>query len=122
MFLGKRSDVPQLMQVMDVFLLPSFFEGLGIVLIEAQAAGLRCIASKKVPIEAKVTPNLHFVSDSISEWVQCTLQAANGYKRTNNSDTISKAGYDLRTQIKVIEKLYAGGNISLDCLSAEKDL
>ncbi|MNO27502.1 putative glycosyltransferase EpsF [compost metagenome] len=122
LFLGKRSDVPQLMQVMDVFLLPSFFEGLGIVLIEAQAAGLRCIASKKVPIEAKVTPNLHFVSDSISEWVQCTLQAANGYKRTNNSDTISKAGYDLRTQIKVIEKLYAGGNISLDCLSAEKDL
>lgn len=39
-FLGMRNDVPQLMQAMDVFLLPSHFEGLPVVGIEAQAAGL----------------------------------------------------------------------------------
>jgi glycosyltransferase involved in cell wall biosynthesis len=48
MFLGIRSDVNEIMQAMDVFVLPSRFEGLGIVLIEAQAAGLPCVTSKNV--------------------------------------------------------------------------
>lgn len=48
-FLGSRSDVNEIMQCCDVFLLPSNFEGLGIVLIEAQAAGLPCLASDVVP-------------------------------------------------------------------------
>ena len=50
--LGVRSDVNEILQVCDVFLLPSRFEGLGIVLIEAQAAGLPCVVSNVVPGEA----------------------------------------------------------------------
>ena len=46
--MGIRSDVNEIMQAMDVFVLPSRFEGLGIVLIEAQAAGLPCVTSKNV--------------------------------------------------------------------------
>lgn len=48
-FLGTRDDVSELMQISDVFLFPSVFEGLGIVLIEAQAAGLPCLVSDTVP-------------------------------------------------------------------------
>jgi glycosyltransferase involved in cell wall biosynthesis len=118
MFLGKRTDVSQLLQAMDIFLLPSRFEGLGLVLIEAQAAGLRCIASTGIPKEAKITPNLSFVPNSVSDWVEYTVQAANGYRRENNDQLIRQSGYDLRKQIKVIEKLYSGEDISKECPNA----
>lgn len=48
-FLGHRSDVNEIMQCCDMFLFPSLFEGLGIVMIEAQASGLPCLASDQVP-------------------------------------------------------------------------
>ena len=49
--LGVRKDIPALLMAMDVFVLPSLFEGLGIVVLEAQATGLQCILSDKVPKE-----------------------------------------------------------------------
>lgn len=48
-FLGSRDDVPELMKISDLFLFPSLFEGLGIVVIEAQAAGLPCLVSDTIP-------------------------------------------------------------------------
>jgi glycosyltransferase involved in cell wall biosynthesis len=58
-FAGLRSDVPVLMRdVMDVFLFPSRFEGLGLVLVEAQAAGLPCVYSANIPEEADIVPEL----------------------------------------------------------------
>ena len=52
-FYGESENVLSLMQAMDVFILPSRFEGLPCVLIEAQALGLPCIVSSTVSIEAK---------------------------------------------------------------------
>jgi len=57
-FLGSRPDVPSLLSAMDGFLFPSRFEGLGLALIEAQAAGLHCLVSDCVPEEADVVPEL----------------------------------------------------------------
>ncbi|MEO0688626.1 MAG: glycosyltransferase family 1 protein, partial [Cyanobacteria bacterium J06649_11] len=58
-FAGSRSDVPELMMgAMDAFLFPSLYEGLGLVLIEAQAAGLQCILSDTIPEEADVVKPL----------------------------------------------------------------
>ena len=58
LFLGVRSDVNELLMAMDVFLFPSLFEGLGIVLIEAQAAGLRSVCSSIIPEEATMTDDI----------------------------------------------------------------
>ena len=68
MFLGQRSDIYALLQMMDVFILPSRYEGLGIVLLEAQAAGLKCFVSNQVPEEA-----------SLGNTVYLPLKNANAY-------------------------------------------
>lgn len=78
-FAGERTDVAQLMQgAMDVFLLPSLHEGLGIVLIEAQAAELPCIFSDVVPEEVDVIKSLMqriSLTASASVWAEATLKA-----------------------------------------------
>jgi glycosyltransferase involved in cell wall biosynthesis len=117
-FLGKRPDIPELLQAMDLFMLPSRFEGLPIVLIEAQAAGLKCLASNSISREAKITPNLKYISDNISDWIAAVKQSAIDSERMNVSRFIEQSGYEIRSQIKTIEKLYAGEDISEDCGSA----
>lgn len=71
-FTGARADVPQLMRMFDVFIFPSLYEGLGIVLIEAQAAGLRCVVSKHIPQEAFVTDHVSVIDDDTNYkmWAQ----------------------------------------------------
>lgn len=61
-FLGNRADVDELYQAMDVFVMPSLFEGLPVVGVEAQFAGLPCVFSNKVPNEVKFTNKAMFVS------------------------------------------------------------
>lgn len=121
MFMGKRDDVPELMQAMDVFLLPSHFEGLGLVLIEAQAAGLKCLTSKNIPGEAKITKDIQILSNDVYEWVNSIIKLKNGYKREKNKCLIEAAGYNLNDQIKIIEKLYSGADISKYCDDARYD-
>ena len=58
-FLGIRTDIPDLLQAMDVFAFPSHFEGLSVASVEAQAAGLPCLISDGVPIECKKTDLVH---------------------------------------------------------------
>ena len=73
LFMGLQRDVSPYYQAMDAFLLPSLYEGLGIVYVEAQCAGLPCFASADaVPPEAKVTDLLHYVSlkESAEQWAQ----------------------------------------------------
>ena len=68
-FLGRRSDVNEVLQCCDMFFMPSSFEGLGIVIIEAQAAGLPCLVSTEVPQEANCGGCLYkSLHDSTSDW------------------------------------------------------
>ena len=70
--LGNRNDVNRLYQAMDVFVLPSKYEGLPVVGVEAQTSGLPCVLSDKMTAETKMTDNVTFLStdDSTKEWVE----------------------------------------------------
>jgi glycosyltransferase involved in cell wall biosynthesis len=78
--LAPRDDVPDLMLgAMDFFLFPSLYEGLGLALVEAQAAGLRCFASTAVPREAIAVPSLVTrlpLSDGPKRWADAILRIA----------------------------------------------
>lgn len=76
-WLGRRNDVEQLMQGMDLLLQPSLFEGLGIVLIEAQGTGLPVITSADVvPPEAKASERIHFqdLNSTPNEWASACIE------------------------------------------------
>lgn len=104
--LGTRNDVNKLMFAMDVFLFPSLFEGLGIVLLEAQAAGLPCVAScDDTPPEVKMTDNFRFLylNAPIDKWADTVLEF-NDVKRDSNNDFLKKNNYDISCEVKKIEK------------------
>lgn len=110
-FLGIRSDVQKLYQGMDLFLLPSQFEGLGIVLVEAQACDLPCLISDTVPDEAKITDKV--VSLSLNEdsevWVMAAKKMLVDFKvRGDTSLMIREAGYDISDLATNLEKIYLG--------------
>lgn len=106
-FMGMRNDVPQLMQAMDCFILPSHFEGLPVVGIEVQAAGLPCFFSTNITREVGITDLAHFISlkKKPEEWAEMILSESK-VKRKNMEEEIIKAGYDIQHEIRKIEKFY----------------
>ncbi len=106
--LGVRSDIPELLQAIDVFAFPSIFEGLGIVVIEAQAAGLPCIVSDTIPREVGITDLVQFLplQNGIEEWVKEILNHKERFIRTDTSMTIIKRGYEIADQVSYFEKFY----------------
>lgn len=106
-FTGVRSDVNDLMQGMDVFLFPSLYEGLGIVLIEAQAAGLKCVISDTIPKDGVLTKDVTSISlnQSPAVWANEILKYQE-YKRANNKEIIKKANYDIKNNAKTLEQFY----------------
>lgn len=108
LMLGMRSDIEDLLQAMDVFLFPSRFEGLGIVLVEAQAAGLACVTSKDVvPEVVKVTSILDFVSldKTPFEWAE-EVTKYREYDRNNTINEIKNSGYDINSQVAYLESIF----------------
>lgn len=107
-FLGVRSDMDRIYQSMDLFILPSLFEGLPVSAIEAQVAGLKCILSDQITNETSKTNNIEYLSLSsrLSEWVDEILKWNNNYERTDTSELIKLAGYDIKTQAKQLQDFY----------------
>lgn len=103
-FLGQREDVDKLYNAMDVFLLPSLYEGLGMVLIEAQANGLPCVASTEVPKDADMG-NTKFVDLSNKDgFVNAVLD--DKLKRKDCMEKIKSDGYDIENEAEKLEKMY----------------
>lgn len=101
--LTNRTDIPKLLKAMDVFMLPSRFEGLGIVLIEAQVAGLPCVTSDNVPQEAYQSKNITrlSLSEDKQKWVDALLKPIGNIINYGNIDN-----YDMSKEIKKLESLY----------------
>ncbi len=107
-FYGSTSNIYEMYQAMDCFVLPSHFEGLGIVAIEAQTAGLKTICSDAIPKEAQITELLEYMSlsDSPEKWAEKILSYNTGYERKNMFAEIKVAGYDIADSAKQLEELY----------------
>jgi glycosyltransferase involved in cell wall biosynthesis len=98
-FAGSHSDVYRYYQAMDVFMLPSFYEGLPLVLMEAQASGLPCFASDKVVApECKITELMHFIplEHTPKQWADEILKMVSEQgPRTDHSEEVKAAGFDI---------------------------
>lgn len=103
-FLGIRNDVPNLLNAMDVFVLPSRFEGLPVVLVEVQANGLPCFASDTITDEIKIAPNVEYLSLDLSpeEWAERICSQNNNRIECD----LAKAGYDIDTAAVELKNKY----------------
>jgi glycosyltransferase involved in cell wall biosynthesis len=107
-FTGIRSDIAELYQAMDLFVFPSLYEGLGIVLIEAQASGLKCFTSNKVvPKDVNVTGLVNFLDlDKSAQYWANRIMTNKNYRRNLTLDTIKGAGYDVYQIATNLQKWY----------------
>lgn len=106
--LGERHDIPVLMQGFDIFLFTSLKEGLGIVAVEAQAAGLPVVAANTIPKETKITSNIKYLKlkEDKSGWVHAIEDILNSYTRVDIIQQLKDAEYDINHSAKELEDYY----------------
>lgn len=103
---GNVNNPEDYYQAMDLFLFPSFFEGLGYVMLEAQAAGLPCIASDAVPESVILSERAYRLSlNDKDQWIQKMKENMRAI-RMDSRKILKEAGYDIDYTIKQIESLY----------------
>jgi glycosyltransferase involved in cell wall biosynthesis len=106
LLLGLRDDIPQLLQAFDAFILPSLSEGLGIVAIESQAAGLPTICSTYVPNEVGITNLVSFIDlDDMDKWINKIIESI-GVERANTYNQIYDAKYDINENAMWLSNFY----------------
>ena len=105
-FLGIREDISDLMQAMDLFFFPSQFEGLAVVMVEAQAAGLKVITSTGVTKESDITNNVEFIdlNKDLSYWADRVLSS--DFKKKNTTAKMIERGYDSTNNVKWLTDFY----------------
>lgn len=122
-FAGIRSDIPDLLSAMDVFVFPSFYEGMPNTVIEAQATGLPCVIADTITREAGVTDCVRFKSlhDSAESWADKTLSLFDKDKadRSFYSDKIKNAGYDIDSCVKKFVKLTFEGGVEKNAIKCK---
>lgn len=112
LFAGFQTNVEDYMQAMDLFVFPSEYEGLGLVLIEAQAAGLPCYTSKgTVPEEAKASELLTYIplEDGAKTWAAEINGTWQKYKRETPEESLVRMGYSINKTAKQLETYYLLG-------------
>ena len=105
-FLGRKQSVSKYMQAMDVLLLPSYYEGFGMVLLEGQGVGLKCIASDTITRDSKITNDLIFKQLKLDEWEKSIIEYYGGYYRKDNSIKLNEAGFNIKNSSKKLEEYY----------------
>lgn len=109
LFLGARADIPELMQAMDVFVLPSLYEGFGIALIEAQAAGLPCVKSDTIAQTCVVTDLVSSASlTDHKAWAEAVVACRNTLRADRFSD-ITCSGYEITLAAQKLQRFYLNG-------------
>ena len=110
-FAGRRSDVERLYSAMDVFVFPSKWEGLGIVLIEAQVNGLICYTSEKVPREADISGLTTYLNlrDPATVWAKRILNCGKSNRQSLSDTNLKNAelhNFNIRTEANRLRDIY----------------
>ena len=103
-FLGEIENVHLLFQALDVFILPSLYEGLPVVGIEAQASGLKCLFSDTITTEVDVTGNVKFIPLQEKEWISEILSMKD-YPRNNMLHLIEDSGFDMKNTSEIVAEI-----------------
>ena len=110
-FTGIRADIPQMLSAMDVFVFPSFYEGMPNTVIEAQSTGLPCVIADTITKEADITGLVNYLSlnDSAKVWAEKALSIVEKERRDTKADFI-KNGYDIESVVANFTQLVFGEN------------
>ena len=108
LMLNLRSDIQELLNAMDVFVLPSFFEGLPVVGVEAQATGLQVFTSTGVTKELPIEELSYYypLESGSEEWAKNILEEYKKIERKNTTELIKESGYEVKIAAKRMEDLY----------------
>lgn len=113
-FAGACEDVNRWLQAMDLFCLPSRFEGFPIVAVEAQAAGVPLMLSDAITKEVKLSQDVCYAPLSIDDWVSEVKTKMGDYvlkdifRRSEGKEIVKRQGYDIKNSVKKLERLYDG--------------
>lgn len=107
LFLGKQNDTSKYYQAMDVFCLPSRYEGLPVVAVEAQSCGLPCLFSTYVSKESKILESTEFLSydDTLDKWAHTLFELAKK-QRVDGAEQVRKCNFDMQEEAKKLEMYY----------------
>lgn len=105
-FCGEKDNVCEYMQIFDAFVFPSLYEGLPVVGIEAQAAGLKCFFSDVITREVNITGNVKYLqlSQDAQTWADTIINDSIAYTRRDYTDVIRSKGFDIQSFVKKLEK------------------
>lgn len=108
LFLGNRADVNELYQAMDVFVMPSFFEGVPVTGIEAQFSGLKCVFSDRVPKEVDFSGNCLFMSlnEEVEDWAAIIQKNSDQTGRLQCSQALEGSRYNIENACSHLEDFY----------------
>ena len=103
---GLRTDIPAIVQAMDVFVFPSIYEGMPLTVLEAQASGLPCLISSNVTSDVKMKD----LADGVKDWADSIDSFDYAISREvrchNNYELITKAGYNIENEANELLKIY----------------
>lgn len=111
-FLGQRNDANELYQAFDIFLLPSLYEGLPVVGVEAQASGLLCFLSDDMTKETKVLDSTVFMSnkDEAKIWADEIVRRFNSFERKDTEDEMTNKNFNIKREAEKLESYYIAMN------------
>lgn len=112
LFMGERNDIDKCMQAMDCFVMPSLYEGLPFVLVEAQAAALPCLISDTINDDAVITPYTRKapLSETAEKWAVEILHLTETYNRADTGNYLREKGFSIEDTVDYLEKIYESKN------------
>ncbi len=108
LFLGSRTDVAELLHAIDVFVFPSFFEGIPMAMIEAQTVGIPIVASDVINRDIMVNENISFISinDDSSVWIREIQKIKSMHLKEKGYASIYNSKYNIKNSAKILRAVY----------------